>query len=181
MTTPGIETERLLLRGIQQQDLEGWTEFSADPDSARFVGGVTNRAQAWRGMATMAGSWTLKGFGMFSVVEKSTGRWIGRLGPWQPEGWPGTEVGWGLVKSAWGQGYAAEGATAAIDWAFKHLGWSEVIHVIDVDNAPSIALAQRLGSTDRGPCALPPPLDIYNVHAWGQSREQWFARRAAAR
>jgi RimJ/RimL family protein N-acetyltransferase len=180
MTPPTIETERLLLRGIDQADLDGWAELMSDPDSARFIGGVMNRAGAWRSMAAFAGCWSLKGFGMFSVVEKSSGRWIGRLGPWQPEGWPGTEVGWSLLKSAWRQGYAAEGATAAIDWAFTNLGWSEVIHVIDVANAPSIALAERLGSTDQGACELPSPLDKYNVHAWGQTREQWLARRAAA-
>lgn len=180
MLTPTIETERLLLRDIREQDLDGWAELMGDPDSSRYIGGALNRAQSWRAMATFAGSWPLKGFGMFSVVEKATGRWIGRLGPWQPEGWPGTEVGWSLLKSAWGQGYAAEGATAAIDWAFANLGWSEVIHVIDVDNAASIALAERLGSTDQGPCELPAPLDRYNVHTWGQSREQWLARRAAA-
>jgi RimJ/RimL family protein N-acetyltransferase len=180
MTPPVIHTERLLLRGIEQGDLDGWAELMGDPDSARFIGGVLNRAQAWRAMATFAGCWSLKGFGMFSVIEKSTGRWIGRLGPWQPEGWPGTEVGWSLLKSAWGQGYAAEGAGAAIDWAFANLGWSEVIHVIDVANARSIALAERLGSTDQGPCELPAPLDKYDVHAWGQSREQWLAARHAA-
>lgn len=178
MTPPTIETERLILRGIEQGDLDGWAELMGDPDSARFIGGTMNRAGAWRSMAAFAGSWSLKGFGMFSVVEKASGKWIGRLGPWEPEGWPGTEVGWSLIKSAWGQGYAAEGATAAIDWAFATLGWSEVIHVIDVANAPSIALAERLGSTDQGPCELPAPLDKYNVHAWGQSRAQWLARRA---
>ena len=34
---------------------------------------------------------------MFSVFEKDSGRWIGRLGPWEPHGWPGKEVGWGIV------------------------------------------------------------------------------------
>ncbi len=78
MTTPTLETGRLLLRGIQEKDLEGWATLMGDPASARFIGGVVDRAAAWRGMATMAGSWELKGFGMFSVVEKTTGRWIGQ-------------------------------------------------------------------------------------------------------
>ena len=69
---------------------------------------------------------------MFSVIEKSTGRWVGRLAPWTPDGWPGTEVGWGIARDRCGLGYATEAATAAIDWAFDALGWSEVIHVIDV-------------------------------------------------
>jgi RimJ/RimL family protein N-acetyltransferase len=177
MTKPMLETERLLLREVREEDLDGWARLMGDPESARFIGGVLGRAAAWRGMATMAGSWSLKGFGMFSVVEKESGRWIGRLGPWQPEGWPGTEVGWGLVRDAWGQGYAAEGATAAIQWAFDQLGWEEVIHVIDPRNLPSIALAERLGSTDRGPCTLPAPFEELTVRAWGQTREQWRARR----
>lgn len=178
MIAPTLETERLILRDIREEDLDGWAELMGDPDSARYIGGTLNRAQSWRAMATFAGCWSLKGFGMFSVVEKASGRWIGRLGPWQPEGWPGTEVGWSILKSAWGKGYAAEGAAAAIDWAFDTLGWSEVVHVIDVENARSIALAVRLGSTDLGPRTLPAPLDVYNVHVWGQSREQWLARRA---
>jgi hypothetical protein len=38
----------------------------------------------------MAGAWAMQGFAMLSVIEKATGRWVGRAGPWQPEGWPGT-------------------------------------------------------------------------------------------
>jgi RimJ/RimL family protein N-acetyltransferase len=178
MPTPTLETERLLLRGIEEKDLDGWATLLGDPESARFIGGAVDRAVAWRAMAAMAGSWELKSFGMFSVVEKSTGSCIGRLGPWQPEGWPGTEIGWGLIKDAWGKGYAVEGASAAIDWAFGHLGWTEVIHIIDPQNTPSIALAERLGSTDLGPCKLPPPFESLNVRAWGQSREQWMARKS---
>jgi RimJ/RimL family protein N-acetyltransferase len=117
---------------------------------------------------------------MFSVIEKSSGQWIGRLGPWHPEGWPGTEVGWGLARSAWGKGYALEGATAAIDWVFDHLDWSEVIHSIHPDNKPSQALAQRLGSTCRGPGKLPAPYEDSPTQIWGQTREQWLARRAKA-
>jgi RimJ/RimL family protein N-acetyltransferase len=180
MLAPTIETERLVLRAIAPSDLDGWAALMSDPDSARYIGGVVTRAEAWRGMAAMAGSWRLKGFGMFSVVEKSSGRWIGRIGPWQPEGWPGTEIGWGLVKDAWGRGYAAEGATAAIDWAFGNLGWTQVIHTIEPRNTASVALAERLGSTDQGPCRLPPPLDTLEVRAWGQTREQWLARRGEA-
>jgi len=174
---PTLETERLILRVPVEADLDGFAAILADEESARFIGGVQPRSTVWRGMATMTGSWMLKGFSMFSVIEKSSGRWIGRIGPWSPEGWPGTEVGWGLLRSAWGQGYAAEAATATIDWAFDTLGWSEVIHTIAADNAPSKALAGRLGSRYLRQDRLPAPWDL-ELEIWGQSREEW---RGAAR
>jgi RimJ/RimL family protein N-acetyltransferase len=130
-------------------------------------------------MAAMTGSWALQGFGMFSVVEKASGRWIGRLGPWQPEGWPGTEVGWGILHEYWGKGYATEGAAAAMEWAFDVLDWSDIIHCIDPDNHGSIRVAERLGSVNRGAGRLPAPFEAYPVDIWGQSREDWRRRRAA--
>lgn len=121
----------------------------------------------------MVGAWHIQGFGMFSVIEKGTGQWLGRLGPWQPEGWPGSEVGWSLVRAAWGRGYAFEGAVASIDWAFDHLGWIDVIHSIDPDNRASQALARRLGSRNRGPGRLPAPFEDAPIEIWGQTREEW--------
>lgn len=180
MPGPVLETERLLLRPTLNEDLDGWAALMGDPQSARFLGGTVARAAAWRGMAAMAGSWALQGFGMFSVIEKSSGRWIGRLGPWQPEEWPGTEVGWGLLAAAWGKGYATEGSIAAIDWAFAHLGWEEVIHCIAPDNLGSAAVARRLGSTNRGPGRLPAPFEAVEVDIWGQTRAEWMARRQPA-
>jgi RimJ/RimL family protein N-acetyltransferase len=176
-----IETERLILRPTAREDFEPWVAFMADPEAARFIGGAQPRAAVWRGFMAMAGSWQLLGFAMFSVIEKSSGRWVGRVGPWQPDGWPGTEVGWGLVREVWGQGYAREAATASIDWAFDTLGWTEVIHCIDPDNRPSQALAHRLGSSNSGPVRLPAPFETLQVHAWRQTREQWRDNRRSGR
>jgi RimJ/RimL family protein N-acetyltransferase len=114
---------------------------------------------------------------MFSVLEKSTGRWVGRVGPWRPEGWPGPEIGWGLLRECWGRGYATEAAAATLDWAFDHLGWTHVIHSIDPDNTSSQQLALRLGSRLLGPGRLPPPHDTLPMEFWGQDRDAWRARR----
>ena len=171
-----LETPRLLLRLPRQEDFEAWAAFLADVEATRHLGGVQPRPVAWRGLAAMVGAWHLKGFAMFSVVEKDTGQWVGRVGPWQPEGWPGTEVGWGIAREFWGKGYAPEGATAAIDWAFEHLGWTEVIHCIDPGNVNSQGVARKLGSSILRHAVLPPPIGE-SVDVWGQTREQWKARR----
>ena len=171
-----IETPRLILRPTAAEDFESWARFSSDPETMRHLGGVQPRATAWRGFIAMAGAWQIQGFAMFSVIEKATGNWVGRLFPWMPEGWPGTEVGWGLLREYSGRGYASEGATAAIDWAFAELGWREVIHTISPENVASKALAARLGSTWLRMDRLPPPIEL-DVEVWGQSREAWQKRR----
>ncbi len=171
-----IETERLILRPPVAADFDAYAENMADLEAARFIGGKQPRELAWRGFLSLAGAWAIQGFAMFSVIEKQSGRWIGRLGPWHPEGWPGTEVGWGLAREAWGKGYAYEGSVAAIDWAFEHLGWHDIIHSIHSDNQASIALAKRLGSRLLRTMKMPPPYQDNVAEIWGQTREQWNTR-----
>ncbi|MDX2236656.1 MAG: GNAT family N-acetyltransferase [Hyphomonadaceae bacterium] len=176
---PTLETARLILRPPAQADFDAFAAMHGDPHVMRTLGGAQTRDAAWRTLAQLAGSWALLGYGMFSVFEKETGRWVGRLGPWRPAGaeggWPGDEVGWGLAAEAQGKGYATEGAQAAIDWAFDHLGWREVIHCIEPSNTASIAVARRLGSTHLRDAVLPAPISIA-VQCWGQTRDQWRAR-----
>ena len=59
---------------------------------------------------------------MFRLVEKASGEWIGRIGPWHSLYWPTREVGWILRKAYWGEGYALEAAAVALDYAFDKLG-----------------------------------------------------------
>ena len=177
LTGPTLETERLILRLPRLADFDSYAAMMGDEETARYIGGHMPRAAAWRKFLQMPGAWAMQGFAMFSLVEKSTGEWIGQAGPWLPEGWPGTEVGWSIRKESMGRGYATEAATAAIDWAFDHLGWTEVIHSIQPPNIASIALAERLGSSYRGPGMLPPPFEDVQIGIWGQTREQWQSRR----
>lgn len=180
MTAPMLFTSRLILRLPEPRDFEGYARFVADPAAMRFLGGVQTRSEAWRSLCTVAGAWTIRGFSMFSLVERETGLWVGRAGPWQPEGWPGCEIAYGLLPAFQGRGYATEAVTAAIDYAVDVLGWRDVMHTIHPDNAGSIAVAMRLGAANRGPTALPPPLQETRVDDWGQSAASWRKRRHAA-
>jgi RimJ/RimL family protein N-acetyltransferase len=177
MLGPTLYTERLILRPPIQADFDGWAACMADEEAQRFIGGAQPRPVAWRKMSEMTGAWALLGYGMFSVTLKDTGRWIGRIGPNHPEGWPGTEIGWGLSRHAWGKGYALEAATAAMDFAVDQLDWTEIVHCIDPDNLPSIALARRLGSTRQGAAPLPAPYAGKMIDIYGQTAVQWRTRR----
>jgi RimJ/RimL family protein N-acetyltransferase len=174
-----LETPRLILRPPRLEDLDALAEMMRDEQTARFIGGVLPRSLCWRQLMTMIGAWHAHGFAMFSAIEKETGRWVGRLGPWQPEGWPGREIGWAIVRDRWGRGYAVEGAIAATNWALDTLGWPDVIHSIAPENTPSQRVAQKLGSQNRGPGRLPPPFEYDRVDLWGQTRDEWQARHTA--
>jgi RimJ/RimL family protein N-acetyltransferase len=173
-----LHTPRLILRPLRMEDFEPWAAMMADTEAAHFIGGLQVRAVAWRGFMTMAGAWHLQGFAMFSVIERSTGRWVGRLGPWHPEGWPGPEIGWAIIRPCWGRGYATEGAAATMDWVFDVLGWSDVIHSIAPDNIASQVVAGKLGSSNRGPGRLPAPFETTRIDIWAQTRALWSAHRA---
>jgi len=178
MIGPILETERLQLRPPRPDDFESWARMAADPVATRFLGGPQCRSAAWRNICVFTGAWIVRGFSNFSIIEKATGRWIGRAGPWQPEGWPGTEVGWALDRSAWGKGYATEVAARCIDWAFENLGWIEVIHVINPANKASVSVALRLGSRRRGSTPLPWPFETVTADIYAQDRPKWCARSA---
>jgi RimJ/RimL family protein N-acetyltransferase len=175
---PVIETENLILRVPEASDLDGWAIMNSDEETMRFIGGIAARAETWRQLCTMRGAWDIRGFAMFSLIEKATGLWVGRIGPWMPEGWPGEEVGWGVSAQFAGKGYAYEAAVASMDYAVDVLKWPFIIHTIDPENIRSIKLAERLGSTNSGPTKLPSPFENARVDAWGQSADQWRARRA---
>ena len=168
-----LETARLILRPPRMEDFDAWAEFLDDEIATRFIGGRQVRATAWRTFMGMCGCWYMTGIAMFSVIEKSSGQWVGRLGPWNPEGWPEPEVGWGIARPHWGKGYASEGAAAAMDYAFDVLGWSKVIHCVHVDNLASQGVAKKLGSSNLGRVNMPFPFENAAVDAWGQSRESW--------
>lgn len=142
---PRLETPRLTLRGLRDDDTDAYAEMLADPEVTRFFDGPVERSEAWRQMALHAGHWVLRGYGQWALERRSDGAFVGRAGLWRPEGWPGLEVGWTLSRSAWGHGYATEAAAAARDWAWSELAAHSLISLIVPDNAPSIRVAERLG------------------------------------
>ncbi len=141
------QTARLDLRMPEASDAPAWVRWTGDAETMRFMGAPLGPEDAWRNLAMMVGHWHLRGFGMWTMVERATGRRLGRGGLWQPEGWPGLEIGWLVDRDFRGQGYAIEMAQAAAQAAFEVFDASEVISLILEDNVKSIRVAERLGST----------------------------------
>ena len=167
-----IETPRLILREIDvKTDLDMWTDMMSDEDTVRYIGGETmDRAKSWRQMAMLMGHYQIRGYGFLAVVEKSSGQFIGRIGPWYPEGWPAPEVGWTLHRDYTRKGYAKEAARACVDYAFDTLGWDKVIHVIAHGNIGSIKTAEAIGSKYIGELDEIPGVTKMPCHIYGQDK-----------
>jgi RimJ/RimL family protein N-acetyltransferase len=151
---PVLETERLIMRGHLDSDFEPFAKFTAS-ERSKGVGGPSSRAEAWRATAVMIGHWHLRGYGMWWREEKETGRAVGRVGLWNPEGWPAPELGWVIYEQFEGKGMAYEAAFAARDYAYTTLKWPTLISLITDGNARSIALAHRLGAKHDGTWTSP--------------------------
>jgi len=171
ITIPEIQTERLLLRGYRETDVGELESMAADPVLTPFVayGTAPLREACWRSVALWIGHWALRSFGMWAVEECASGAFIGRIGLWQPEGWPGTEVGWMLGPAWWGRGYATEAARASLAWGFEHLPVDEVVSLIQPHNQASQAVAGRIGESYRGET----PFRGSTTGLWAISRAEW--------
>ncbi len=167
-----LETDRLILRKIDpERDFDAWAEAMADEGTVRYLGTKPmSRAEAWRSMAMVIGHWEIRGYGFFSLESKETGEWVGRVGPWNPEGWPAPEVGWTISPNHLCKGYATEAGRASIDYAFNTLGWTSVIHVILEGNEASMAVARKLGSTLQRSQQGVPGVTDQKVYIYGQER-----------
>ena len=174
---PLLVTERLILRPPAPEDFPAYAAFCQEDGTNDFIGGKQEASPAWRQLCSLAGAWHIRGFSMFSVIERATGTWVGRIGPWEPEGWPGKEIAYGVSARFAGRGYAFEAAVAACDFAVEFLGWDELMHCIAPDNIRSQNLAKRLGAVNVGPTAMPAPYQDYPVDKWAQSAADWRARR----
>jgi RimJ/RimL family protein N-acetyltransferase len=152
---PTLETPRLWLRGLRDSDAEDYAALYAEPEVVRFMGdGQTwDRARARRHMAFAVDHWQLKGVGPWVAEEKATGAFLGMIGCWEPETWPGFELGWHLAPRHWGRGYASEGARAALDHAFRVWQREHVTSLMLPENLASIRVAERIGEQCEGAIA----------------------------
>ena len=170
MTKIILETSRLVLRETDiEKDLDIYADMMSDEDTVRYIGGQTlDRAGAWRQMATLIGHQAIRGYSFWSVEEKSSGKFIGRVGPWCPEGWPEPEIGWTIHRDFTRRGYAKEAGAACVDYVFNTLGWERIIHVIAEENIASIKTAESIGSQILYEIDHLPPFGECKLLAYGQ-------------
>jgi RimJ/RimL family protein N-acetyltransferase len=165
-----IETERLLLRPLQVEDVDALVAMHSAPEVRRFMT-VLDQDRALARVAQDQRDWRERGHGLMAILDRESGRFLGRTGlRYWPE-FDETEVGWVLPPECWGRGVATEAASAAAAWGFRNLDVPYLTAMIRPDNHRSIAVALRLGMSPLRPDVLGG--DEVMVHAL--TREEWAA------
>lgn len=149
------ETDRLLLVKPQAGHLAAYRHYCAS-DRSRFVGGPFDAVKAFEKLCSMAGHWTLRGFGRYVITLKTTGQPIGHVGALQIDDVGPPEMTWTLWHDGVeGQGYAYEAAQAYLEHAADATGADHLLIRIEADNIRSQRLADRIGA-QRDITAIPP-------------------------
>ena len=139
-----IETPRLQLRPMTAEHFEAYARIRTDPHVARFLPPQDRVVVLGRAMAG-ARSWQEHGYGPFSVIDRATGRFLGRINVQLRQGTDELDLGWILRRDAWGHGFAYEATRAVIAWSFGTLEVDYLTAWVRPQNARSVRMAERLG------------------------------------
>ena len=149
--TAFLTTERLELWRLTLADEPQMFAIITNPETHRFLGPMSNRADHFTRFQRGGGSWFLHGYGSFMVRLKGASAVSGNCGVFHSFRGLGEdfddkpEAGWILAADHVGKGLAREAMEAALAWFDREHGPREVVCMIEPGNAPSFALAHQLG------------------------------------
>lgn len=149
MAAPAIHTDRLLLRGWRDSDLEPFAALNADPEVMEHFPSTLTREQSDAMVERLARRWADGEPSLWALERRDTSTFVGFVGLLAPSFeapfTPCVEVGWRLAAEHWGHGFAPEGARAALGWGFDELGLDEIVSFTSTANRPSRRVMEKLG------------------------------------
>jgi ribosomal-protein-alanine N-acetyltransferase len=147
-----LETERLLFRDHEPQDLEPFCAMEADPEVRRYVGGAPrSRAGAESKFYSVYLQPVSDRLALWATVYKPRGCYIGYCGVYPRFDGGGTPIpGEGvlafyLARAYWGQGLGTEAGRAFLRFGFEELSLSRIVASVQVGNDTSARVLKKLG------------------------------------
>jgi RimJ/RimL family protein N-acetyltransferase len=144
-----LESERILLRPLQREDLQALLELTQDPSLWTYF---THDLSTPAGLETWAAGHFSGDRLQFVVIDKQSGKMLGSTG--FGNNFPRDqriEIGWTwLGKAFQGTGINAQMKSLMLQYAFEELEMLRVEFKTDVLNLPARQALLRLGATEEG-------------------------------
>jgi len=153
LTPTVLTTERLILRWMDERDIDAHYAVFADPEVTRYWSGSpwTDREQAVKGIADTIADYASGSGVRFGIEVKASGELIGNASLHHFfEQNRRCEIGYALGSRHWGQGYAYEALHALLDYGFRELDLNRVEADVDPANIPSGRVLEKLGFRKEG-------------------------------
>lgn len=142
-----IETERLFLREMTEDDFNALYAVLADSDIMRHYPYTFDEARVRGWIDRNIERYRIFGFGLWAVCLKQTGEMIGDCGLTMQRinGQIRPEIGYHIRKDQQRNGYAKEAASAVRDWMFNNTPFQMIYSYMKHTNVPSSQTAIAYG------------------------------------
>ena len=150
-----IETERLILRDLRDEDIDGIYELDSNPLVHKYLGNnpITTIKKAEEIVRFVQLQYKERGIGRFAVIEKYSGNFIGwsglKLNLEEKEALNGKQkfydIGYRLIPEFWGKGYATESSVKMLQYGFETLKLNTIVGAAEVENIASNKVLKKIG------------------------------------
>lgn len=151
-----LQTDRLLIREMTEDDLDALYEVYQEPSVSQYTENLYEDPDEERAYIRdyIRHVYTFCGYGIWVLIEKSTGMLIGRAGLACRDGFDTPELGYVIGVPYQKKGYATEACKAILRYADERLGFQEIRVLSQPDNEASVRLCEKLGFVLRGEVTL---------------------------
>ena len=180
--TVTIETERLLLRPLKEDDFEAVQSYAGNYDNVRFMTWGPNEVEQTKAFIKntidKAAAIPRTDYD-FAVTLKKTGRLIGACGIYIKTESTEGNVGWILHINYWKKGYGTELAGALIRYGFEVLRLHRITAFCFTENYGSYRIMERNRMRREGlfrqchkgrPCD---PKEWYDLYHYAILKDEW--------
>ncbi|MFJ7975732.1 GNAT family N-acetyltransferase [Peribacillus sp. JNUCC 23] len=153
-TIPNFETDRLILRKIELNDLEDIFEFSSDPEVAHHMTWEVNKSKEEtlnNFVNVVIGNYEKGQTGDLAIIHKESSKVIGTCSfiEWSNEH-SNAEIGYVLNRNYWGLGIATEAINELIRFGFETIQLNRIQGRCDIDNVGSEKVMLKVGMCYEG-------------------------------
>ncbi|MEK3951941.1 GNAT family N-acetyltransferase [Psychrobacillus sp. FSL K6-1464] len=150
---PILETERLILRKVTEEDIEDMYLYGSDEEVSKYVTWNTHETIAdTKGFVEFVlNKYENKQVSPWGIEYKENGKFIGTIDFvwWQPNH-KIAEIGYVISRDYWGKGLTTEVAKELVKFGFEEMDLVRVQARCDVENIASARVMEKAGMTLEG-------------------------------